>query len=203
MSRRLCIVCEGYEEFDYIMQIKSLNVWSAEYKIKVKNATSIDKISAVYQNEFQSDSHDLVLVYCDTENPPFDKFETVCRKINRFHDNDIAKEIVFFANPCTMQIILSHFDTVSLKSNQKCDNGAIIRQLTGVKEYIAQRAQRQSIMAKITKSNYRAMCERISKLSNDYKNIPSTNARNLFAGLESDNVEWVDILIDKIDGNNK
>lgn len=55
MSKRICIVCEGYEEFDYINRLKQCAVWSGEYAVKSQNAKSLDNVFAVYQNEYQSD----------------------------------------------------------------------------------------------------------------------------------------------------
>lgn len=152
MSKRICIVCEGYEEFDYINRLKQCAVWSGEYAVKSQNAKSLDNVFAVYQNEYQSDNYDLVVVYCDTEKSPYEKFTTMCEKINKFHDKQVTQDIVFFVNPCTLQIILSHFDVVKLKSNLKSDNANLVERLTGVKEYIAKKQQRESIMKKVNKA---------------------------------------------------
>ena len=48
-----------------------------------------------------------------------------------------AEKLIIFANPCTMQIILSHFGDVSLSSQSKRVNAPIIERLTGVKDYDA------------------------------------------------------------------
>lgn len=157
MSKRICIVCEGYEEFDYINRLKQCSIWSGEYAVKSQNAKSLDNVFAVYQNEYQSDNYDLVVVYCDTEKSPYEKFTKMCEKINKFHDKQVTQDIVFFVNPCTLQIILSHFDVVKLKSNLKSDNANLVERLTGVKEYIAKKQQRESIIKKVNKKNYLTM----------------------------------------------
>ena len=200
MSKRICIVCEGYEEFDYINRLKQCAVWSGEYAVKSQNAKSLDNVFAVYQNEYQSDNYDLVVVYCDTEKSPYEKFTTMCEKINKFHDKQVTQDIVFFVNPCTLQIILSHFDVVKLKSNLKSDNANLVERLTGVKEYIAKKQQRESIMKKVNKKNYLTMKTNISNLPLDRKKCPSSNFIELLSRLELTDTSWVDELKDKIDG---
>lgn len=199
MSKRICIVCEGYEEYDYINRLKQCTVWSGEYSVRPQNAKSLDKVFAVYQNEYQSDNYDLVVVYCDTEKNPYSKFNTMCEKINKFHDKQVAQDIVYFVNPCTLQVILSHFSKVNLKSNQKSDNANLVERLTGVKEYIAKRQQREAIMTKVNKENYLTMKTNISNLPMDYIKCPSTNFNELLARLESTDTSWVDELKEKID----
>ena len=199
MSKRICIVCEGYEEYDYISRLKECNIWSDEYTVLPHNAKSIDNVFAVYQNKYQSDDYDLVLAFCDTEMAPYQKYTTMCSKIDRFHDKKIAEDIVFFVNPCTLQVVLSHFEKVRLKSNQKSDNANLVKKLTGVNGYIAKSKQREAILAKINIENYAVMKSNISSLSHDYRNVPSTNFDNLLSSLESNNTKWVDVLKNKID----
>ena len=199
MSKRICIVCEGYEEFDYINRLKQCAVWSGEYAVKSQNAKSLDNVFAVYQNEYQSDNYDLVVVYCDTEKSPYEKFTKMCEKINKFHDKQVTQDIVFFVNPCTLQIILSHFDVVKLKSNLKSDNANLVERLTGVKEYIAKKQQRESIIKKVNKKNYLTMKTNISNLPLDRKKCPSSNFIELLSHLESKDTRWVDELKYKID----
>lgn len=199
MSKRICIVCEGYEEYDYINRLKQCDVWSDGYSVKPQNAKSLDNVFAVYQNEYQSDNYDLVVVYCDTEKNPYEKFNTMCEKINKFHDKQVTQDIVYFVNPCTLQVILSHFSKVKLKSNQKTDNANLVERLTGVQEYIAKRKQREAIMVKVNKKNYSVMKINISDLPTDYVKCPSTNFIELLSYLESKDTSWVDKLKDKID----
>lgn len=198
LQKKICIVCEGYEEFDYLTRLKECNVWNSIYSIKVKNAQSIDNIAAVYQHEFQNDNYDLIVVYCDTEVPPYKQFKLLNEKINKFHQKKIAKEIVFFANPCTMQVILSHFQKVSLASNSKSKNANLICKLTGITEYVAKRVQRDAINSQINEKNYITMKENIAHLSADYKTCPATNFLVLLNYLESDNTQWIKRLSKKI-----
>ncbi|MDE6618670.1 MAG: hypothetical protein K2K13_06570 [Clostridiales bacterium] len=197
-QKKICIVCEGYEEFDYLTRLKECDVWNIIYSVKIKNAQSIDNIFAVYQNEFQNDNYDLIVVYCDTEMPPYNQFKLLNKKINHFHQNDVAKDIVFFANPCTMQIILSHFQKISLSTNSKSKNATLIRKLTGVTEYNAKKSQRAAINAKVDSKNYLTMKENISDLATDSGICPATNFITLLNYLESDDSQWVTRLANKI-----
>ena len=60
--------------------------------------------------------YSLVLVFCDTDKSPYSKYKEIKKQINEIHGNDVADDIVIFGNPCTMQIILSHFAKIKLKS---------------------------------------------------------------------------------------
>lgn len=198
-SNRILIVCEGYEEYDYLNRLKECDVWSHDVSVNLKNAKSIDEIIARYEYEYQNGNYKLIVIFCDTEKEPYTKFLSLREQINEFHGNDASKHIVFFANPCTMQIILSHFSKVSLISNLKSDNAYSIERSTGVKDYKATERQRLSIMNKITKENYADMKRNISSLNIDYKKIPSSNCKFLFDGLEKDPDIWIKSVNQKIE----
>ena len=38
---KILIICEGYEEYDYLKRLKSLRVWDENFCIEVENAKSI------------------------------------------------------------------------------------------------------------------------------------------------------------------
>ena len=199
-STKILIICEGSEEFDYLCRLRSLNVWSHDFGVEVKNAHSIDKIADLYEYYYSLDSYKLIVVFCDTEKAPYNQFLAMQTKIQNFHDKKkITDHLVFFANPCTMQIVLSHFDKVTLKSNDKSENADLIRKLTGVKDYRAMEKQRKAIMDKLSPENYKAMEDRITQLSSDYRSIPGSNAIVLFSALDAGNMEWVKSIIKKIE----
>ena len=191
-GHKICIICEGDEEYDYLSRLKELQVWSKQYSIKIKNAGSIDNISAVYQNEYANDNFEVVFIFCDTEMSPYEQYERLKQSLtNLFGTLKAAKSVIFFANPCTMQVVLSHFDVVNLTSNQKNKNSTMIKKLTSVEEYRAKKRQRDAIMKKITVDNYGALKENIAGLSKDERKIPSTNFLKLLSFLESDNSAWI------------
>lgn len=197
--RRISIICEGSEEYDYLSRLKELKVFSSKYVIKLKNAKSINNIYSVYTNEFQNNNSEFVFVFCDTDMEPYEEYLKLCNQINRFHGKRNASSyIVKYANPCTMQIMLMHFDSVKLRGNKKSDNAELIQRCTGVKEYRATSAQRKSIFTHITKENYYIMKGNISSITEKYDIHPSTNVLELFEDLESESSGWIDQLIKKL-----
>lgn len=200
--KKICIICEGEEDCDYIKRLCDCKVWNSAYTIKPVNAKGHNKISPIYQNIFQNDNYDLVLIFCDTENEPYEQFNSLKNKINNLHgQKNIANSIIYFSNPCTMQIFLSHFNKVRLSSKSKTKNASIIKDLTGIDEYRATETQRRSVMKQINAENYNTMKLNIGDLCTDFKTVPSTNFLNLVKNLESPNTKWVTLLAKKIIGN--
>jgi len=194
--RSIEIVCEGYEEYDYFYKLKTLDIFSKSYSIKLKNAKSMDNIFSVYSNEFQNNNSEVVFVLCDTDLFPYEKYMKLCKSINDFHGKKkISYDVVLFVNPCTMQMMLSHFDEIKLKSNQKGINAPQIAKLTGVKDYRATEEQRKAFMNHITAENYQEMKSRLKKMETDYRIQPSSNVLSFLANLESDNSKWIDKII--------
>ena len=198
-SSKILIICEGSEEYDYIHRIIQCSVWSNSYSITLKNAKSIDNIFPLYQYYYNNFNYDLILIFCDTEVQPFSQFLNLTKSIDNFHDNNASKKIVLFANPCTMQLILSHFAQVSLTSNQKSINAQKIKQLTGIDEYKATENQRENLMNKINSDNYKTMMCNISTLPSVYSIMPSTNISSMFKNLESDSISWIKDINKKIE----
>lgn len=190
-QKKICVICEGSEEYDYFSKLIEINVFHQNYKFKLKNAKSIDNIAAVYQNEFQNDNSDLILIFCDTEIKPYSQFQNLIKKIDKYHNKKLAKDIVFFANPCTMQIILSHFSSVRLMSNNKAKNSPLIKRLTGVDEYQAKANQREAIMKLVDSSNYSFMKANLITISCKWEETPSTNFIELLDKLEQADTSWI------------
>lgn len=137
-TRKICVVCEGDEEREYIKALLSKKVFSNKYIFSDPiNAKSINNIYSRYIDRYQSNSYDLVLIFCDTDKGPSEKYKEIKRKINDFHGTNIADEIIIFGNPCTMQIVLSHFGKVKLKSQSKHANSKYIEKYTGISNYSA------------------------------------------------------------------
>ena len=197
---RVLIICEGYEEFEYLKALKKLNIWD-NYNIELINAESNGSIFPIYQFNYQNDDYDLILIMADTDRPTYDDFILMLNKINSFHDvNGFAEEIVIFGNPCTMQFILNHFSNECIyitKSNKK-KNSNLIYSLTGVENYDAHAEQRNALFNQITKENYELMKKNISYCSTNYYNISSTNFLKFIIYLESDNSLWIQCINSKI-----
>ena len=193
-KKKICLICEGFEEFDYISKLLELKIWSEVYDFELVNAESCGNISARYQDRYQSDNYDIVLVFCDTDRRLEDGFELIRTKINNIFGNSVAADkVIIFVNPCTMQVILSHFGDVSLRTQNKHDSE--IKRLTGLtdsKKYDGCKEHRDFIFSQITKENYEEMKKRISLLSDDYKNQPATNFAYYLGLFENSNSDWID-----------
>lgn len=197
-GKKICIICEGYEEHDYINTLKSKAVFSDKYDFIPVNAKSINTILSRYQEKYQSDSYSLVLIFCDTDKGPSKQYMELKNGINEFHDADVADDIIMFGNPCTMQIILSHFAEIKLISQSKIVNSKYIKEYAGVENYKATDEQRKELFGKIKRENYKIMKENIAKLSTKDNKVSSTNILNFFNNFENDDDSWIDIINNKL-----
>ena len=126
-KHKICIICEGNEEYEYLNRLKELKVWNEQYDISLVNAGGNGNIPARYQDRYQNGTYEVVLVFCDTEKKPHEQYVDIKRKINEFHGvENAADEVVIFANPCTMQIIIKHWTDENIKSPAKKVNAPLI-----------------------------------------------------------------------------
>ena len=192
-KHRVCIICEGNEEYKYIDRLKELKVWNEQYEVSLVNAEGNGNIPARYQDRYQNGAYEAVLIFCDTDKKPYEQYDDIKRKINEFHGIDgIANEIIIFGNPCTMQIILKHWTDEMLTSQAKQVNAPIIEELTKVKGYKGKENQIKEIMNCITPKNYSAMRERVKLLDQNDSIIGNSNFSKIIEWLESENWEWID-----------
>ncbi|MCD8285972.1 MAG: hypothetical protein LUD50_01940 [Clostridia bacterium] len=202
---RVIIICEGAEECEYIKKLNELDVWSRSYRVRPINAKGINRIPEEYGQAFDADdSGGVIVVFCDTEVPPYKQFEFVCNGINELYGNDKAADsVVFFSNPSTMQIVASHFTAWNdgsshLRTNKKADNAKLVFKLqkknAPKNEYKAKGFQISSLYIGITKENFETMRRVIRNLSHDYNIIPSTNVNVLFDNLCQDDKSWIRLI---------
>jgi len=191
-GKKICIICEGFEELEYIETLNKKSVFAPKYEFILINTKSINTIFARYQQKYQSDSYSLVLVFCDTDKGPSERYLELKRKINEFHDADVADDIVIFGNPCTMQIMLSHFAEVKLTSQSKSVNGEYIEKLVGIANYKATEEQRKEFFSKIKRENYEVMKENIAKLPTNDEEISSTNFLKFVQYFENEDESWIE-----------
>jgi len=190
---RVCIICEGDEEYDYLDRLNKIEVWNKAYKVTLDNAGGNGNIPARYQDRYQNGSYDIVLIFCDTEKKPYEQYEDIKQKINEFHGvAHAAEEVIVFGNPCTMQIIIEHWADVKLKTPAKKVNSEIIGKLTGVNNYKGRADQRSELMSQITAENYLTMSERVKKMKSDDTVIGSSNFDRLVDYLATDDTTWVE-----------
>ena len=192
-KHKICIICEGNEEYKYLEKLKELHVWSDIYDISFVNAEGNGNIPARYQDRFQNGSYEVVLVFCDTEKKPYEQYEDIKRKINEFHGVDrAADEVVIFANPCTMQIVTKHWTDETIKSPAKKMNALLIEKFTGVKNYKGRADQIDKIMESVTINGYKDFRQRISSISTDDETVGGTNFGILLGKLENNNAQWIE-----------
>lgn len=194
-KHRICIICEGNEEYEYLERLKNLKVWNEQYDFSLVNAGGNGNIPARYQNRYQNGSDEVVLVFCDTEKKPHEQYEDIKRKINEFHGFDnVADKVIMFGNPCTMQIILKHWTDENLKSPAKNINAPLIKKFTGVENYKGRADQIKEVMEHVTAENYKDMCMRVRELKTDDSIIGSSNFGKFIKLFESDDCGWIDEL---------
>lgn len=191
-KHRICIICEGNEEYEYLKRLKDLKVWNEQYDISLVNAGGNGNIPARYQDRYQNGAEELVLVFCDTEKKSHEQYEDIKRKINEFHGVDnAADEVMIFANPCTMQIISKHWTDENLKSPAKPVNAPLIKEFTGVENYKGRADQIKAVMECITVENYRDMSQRVSQFEKIDTVTGSSNFGRFMELLESSDNEWI------------
>lgn len=198
-KKKICLICEGYEEFDYISKLLELKVWADVYDFSLVNAESNGNISARYQDKYQSDNYDIVLVLCDTDRKPHHDFELIRKKINDiFGIDNAADEVIIFVNPCTMQVELLHFENIKLRTQNKNKNASEIERLTGIQDYKAKEEQRKAMCNLITKENYEEMKKNLLSLATDYKIESSTNFGVFLKRFEDNKTNWIDEINKKL-----
>lgn len=199
-KHKICVICEGNEEYGYLERLKALKVWDAQYEIIPDNAGGNGNIPARYQDSYQNGSYELVLVFCDTEKKPYEQYEDIKRKINEFHGIDTAADtVVMFANPCTMQIIVKHWTDVMIKSPAKPVNAPLIEEFTGVKNYKGRADQIKTVMEYVTLENYANMRERVSNLGTMDTVIGSSNFGRFMELFGSCDAGWIDEINDELE----
>lgn len=191
-TKKIAIICEGDEEFDYLQSLLNLHVWNENYDVRLINALGNGNIPARYQDIFQNGMYDMIFVFCDTDRKPYEQYEDIKDKIDTFLGIDNAhKYIVIYGNPCTMQIIILHFDNIILASHRKNKNAPTIEKYTGIKQYNAKKSKRAILFSLINKENYTSMLERVSKLPNDDQIIGSSNFDILMNYLSDEDDSWI------------
>lgn len=192
-KRKICIICEGNEEYEYLAKLKKLTVWNEEYDILLVNAGGNGNIPARYQDRYQNGAYELVLIFCDTEKKPYEQYVDIKRKVNEFHGvESAADEVIIFGNPCTMQIITKHWTDENIKSPAKPVNAPLIKKFTGVENYKGRADQIKEVMEHITVENYADMCQRLDRLETIDTVTGSSNFGKFMKFFESSDGGWID-----------
>lgn len=193
--KNILIIAEGFEEKPYIDKILSFpNINKERYCFaETINVKGNGNIPARFQYEIQRGFYDIVLVFCDADRGS-DQFLSLVYDIGDrfFMEKEYGMEVFIFANPVTLQVILLHFDDVNLTNIGKKSNNDIVERLTGVKGYDADQNQITKIIEKIHFSSIASFKKRLSNISQNYKDIPSTNFLMFLERFESEDTSWID-----------
>ena len=190
---RVCVICEGLEDTEYFNRLLQLNVWRTDiYDFYPINAKSASNIFARYQDAYNNDAYEVILVFCDTDKAPYREYSLIKSKINGFHaKSGVTDKVVIFANPCTMQIVLSHFGDADLRNQGKKTNGRIIEELTGVANYDVHADQVKELCSKIFKRSYPEMRERVKEMDKGDEVSGSTNFIHFLDKFENEDISWI------------
>lgn len=200
-KKNILILAEGYEEKYYIEKIVNFPFIKDNYIFSpIINLKGNGKILARYQYEFQTNRHDLILVFADADEGS-NQFIEIIEKLGLriFGDATKGKLVFMFVNPVTLQIVLSHFGDVKLLNKSKKENSKFVFDYTGIDNYDAKEEQIKEITQKINTKNYYDMKSRISKLSDDYHIIPSTNILCFLNCFENKDESWINDINKQID----
>ena len=83
-NHKICIICEGNEEYEYLKRLKILKVWNEQYDISLVNAGGNGNIPARYQDRYQNGADEFVLVFCDTEKKLMSSMRTLSERLMYF-----------------------------------------------------------------------------------------------------------------------
>ena len=192
---KICVICEGNEEYAYLRRLDEINFWSSKIQIFPTNAEGNGNLFARFQDQYQSDNYDLVLIFCDTDKKPFKQFEEIKNKINDMFDNENAyKHVIIYSNPCILQIVLLHWECVALTTQAKKKNAIYVEEYTGVCGYKAREDQLDEIYKQITLENCDTLIKNLEKIhSEEYdKSVSSTNFLTFLQYFRKDDTQWID-----------
>lgn len=192
-AHKICVICEGAEDYAYLKRLDELKVWHSTYDFRLINAKSESNIFARYQDAYNNDSYEVILIFCDTDKAPHREYLQLKKKLNAFHGgkHTAADKITIFANPCTMQIVLLHFGDVRLTSQAKKTNAPIIEKLTGIPDYDAHADQIEMLCSKIFRRSYPDMRQRVAEINHPDATVSSTNFIVYLERFEGNNVKWI------------
>ena len=196
MIKNVLIIAEGYEEKMYLDKILSFpNINKDVYHFNaVINSKGSGNIKARYQYALQNGYYDIVLIFCDVDCVS-DSFLCLLDGIGEFFVNkEDALKVFIFANPVTLQIVLSHFGTVALTNSGKKTNAQIVESLTGIKNYTAKNEQIKEMVGMIRYDSMSSLKERLGSISSDYQDVPSSNFLMFLKRFESSDNSWIEYI---------
>ncbi len=191
-KHRICVICEGLEEEVYFNRLMALNVWSPEYEFVPINAKGESNVFARYQDAYNNDAYEMIIIFCDTDKYPYREYALLKKKLNDFFGKRSASQkVIIWANPCSMQIILSHFGDIKLTNQGKKTNSGIIEQMAGVSGYDGHEDQIEEICSRIFRRTYPEMKRRLCSEKYDDENPGTSNVVYFLDLFENADTKWI------------
>ena len=194
MIKNVLIIAEGNEEKAYLDKILSFpNINKDVYHFNaVINSKGSGNIKARYQYALQNGYYDIVLIFCDVDCMS-ESFLRLLNGIGEFFINkEDAIKVFIYANPVTLQIVLSHLGEVRLTSIGKKSNAPIVEALTGIKNYSAKEEQIKEMIGMIHYDSLPSLKEKLGSISTDINDVPSTNFLLFLERFESNDSAWIE-----------
>jgi hypothetical protein len=201
---RIAIICEGQEEVMYIQSLINLGVFNPRYEIIPALATSgsddrvggAGNIPAFFQ-DYLSKPFDAVFFLLDVDAEPHQAFAGVKKKIELIVGTAGFNRFALYTNPCTLQLMILHFEKTALESQSKIANRSIVHRIwPKIKNYDAAKWQLDEMSYSFTPENYRRMKENAKGFLKEKKEeTPSSNVVSFFENLEGDDDRWIKTLI--------
>ena len=121
-NHKICIICEGNEEYEYLKRLKDLKVWNEQYAISLVNAGGNGNIPARYQDRYQNGADELVLVFGDTEKKPHELSPAAQEKARKYFEvKKWGSKITATANNKAIKDANKYHGYFALVSNKEKD----------------------------------------------------------------------------------
>lgn len=82
-NHKICIICEGNEEYEYLNRLKDLKVWNEQYDISLVNAPLIKEYTGVENYKGRADQIEEVMKHVTGEN-----YVDMCHRVRNLESDD-------------------------------------------------------------------------------------------------------------------
>ena len=74
-NHKICIICEGNEEYEYLNRLKNLKVWNEQYDISLVNAVEMEISRRGIRIDIKMEQINLCWCSVITEKKPHEQYE--------------------------------------------------------------------------------------------------------------------------------
>ena len=197
-KKRIAFIPEGSEEERLLQKYLDLSLFSDVYLFDPPiSAGGINNVPAKFHELFSTGVYDGIfpLIDADRDSCHFNEVRTKLKEIVGFDPS----QLIIFTNPCTLQIMLAHLGDDIIKTESKRANHPLVQKNWPLikKPYGAHKYQLDLICDSLTADNYQDMKRRISKLSTNCRQVPSTSLLAFLEHFESDDASWLNGILAK------